>query len=513
MKTISHFLPILIGLAVAAFPVTGGAKTKKDEHKKDAPAMAETQKKPPEKRSEKSTERSASRGKKVAGTKNSPAKEHAANSAHAPKGQTASSSKRAKIKQEKRDRTKQEVARHAEHDRPAAGTNADKKRHELSGVKSEGGKKRAGTISETNEESIPNNRTDTTASHRDDSRAGKNGDRAERREARQETAEQQAQRADRLREKERILQQRKRQIAERREHLRDRVERFRNHRNDRLNALARQRRAIRATRAEARREYVHDVREEIRDYWHDRADETRYRIGDRYDNLFDDDWWEHRHWHHGPVLVSDPWWWWRPAQFGAINLFIEAGWNEPIAYDYGTDLIYDGDLVEVRGEPMGTRAEYSRQIVQLANPVSSAVANAPVSAEEWRPLGVWALVQEAKGDAIMFFQLSVDRQGLISGAYTNVVSGEALPVAGQVDRATQRAAWHVGDQTTKVFEAGLANLTEDQASCLVHVAPGEMQTWLLVRLPEPTLPSEIKKLGEGRSASYAPLAMDTRLGR
>jgi hypothetical protein len=337
--------------------------------------------------------------------------------------------------------------------------------------------------------------------------------REERREARQETAEQRERRADRLQKKQRVLQHRKQQIAQHRERVRDRVERFREHRKDRFSALARQRRAIRATRAEARREYVREVREDIRDYWDDRAEEVRDRIADHYDNLFDDDWWEHRHWRRGPLVVSDPWWWWRPARFDSINVFIGAGWSEPIVYDYGTDVIYDADLVQVRGEPVGTPVEYSREIVQLANPVASEVANAPVTEEEWRALGVWALVQEAQGDAVMFFQLSVDRQGLVSGAYTNVVSGEELPVTGQLDRATQRVAWHVGDQTTKVFEAGLANLTQDQASCLVHVAPGEMQNWLLVRLPDPTLPNESRKVSDAGVTTSPRVAMQTSPSR
>jgi hypothetical protein len=104
-------------------------------------------------------------------------------------------------------------------------------------------------------------------------------------------------------------------------------------------------------------------------------------------------------------------------------------------------------------------------------------------------MGVWALVQERQGDAVMFFQISVSKQGLIRGAYANVVSGEELPIVGQVDKKTQRAAWHIGDEKEKVFEAGVANLAEREASCLVHMAPGEMQNWLLVRLESPNLPN------------------------
>jgi hypothetical protein len=43
---------------------------------------------------------------------------------------------------------------------------------------------------------------------------------------------------------------------------------------------------------------------------------------------------------------------------------------------------------------------------------------------DWRPLGMWALTQEEKRHAFKFLQLSVNRAGVISGAYANVLSGE-----------------------------------------------------------------------------------------
>jgi len=198
------------------------------------------------------------------------------------------------------------------------------------------------------------------------------------------------------------------------------------------------------------------------------------------DNLFDDRWWENCHWRRSPVLVGDPWWWWRPASWGAISTFFDAGWSEPIPYDYGTDVIYGPEEVYVYGESVGSPGVYASEVQQLANPPP--VAEEPVVESAWRSLGVWALVQEEKGEAIMFFQLSVNREGIISGAFANLLSGENLPVTGRVDLTTQRAAWHIGDEKDKVFEAGISNLTEDQASCLVHFGNAQAQNWLLVRL-------------------------------
>jgi hypothetical protein len=507
MKTISHFLPILIGLAVAASPVTTDAKLKKDEREKKKSAGAEVQKKQHAQPSKKAAPHKVSPRKPQARQKVAPQKQRSAQTAHRSKSLPSKSAQKPTVTHRpgKRNPAKDQTARSTNRHQPLSARQTDKTRRDITDATREHKKHRSAATSKKGK-TAENKSREIDAPHADASRAGKKEAREERREARQETAEQRQKRAARLREKQRVLQHHKHQIAERRERARDRVERFREHRRDRFSALSRQRRAIRATRAEARREYVREVREEIRDYWEDRAEEVRDRIGDRCDNLFDDDWWEHRRWRRGPLVVSDPWWWWRPARFDSINVFIGAGWSEPIVYDYGTDVIYDADLVQVRGEPVGTPIEYSRQIVQLANPVATEVTNAPVSVDDWRALGVWALVQEAQGDAVMFFQLSVDREGLVSGAYTNVVSGEELPVSGQVDRTTQRVAWHVGEQTSKVFEAGLANLTQDQASCLVHVAPGEMQNWLLVRLPDPTLPDEPRKVGDTGATPSSHLA-------
>jgi hypothetical protein len=298
------------------------------------------------------------------------------------------------------------------------------------------------------------------------------------------------------------------------------VERFRENRRERaaqvqtrrtaLRSLiaANQRAELREERLENRLETIAVARREIRDYWDDRADVIRWRVADRRDHLFNDEWWEDCDWRQRPVYVSNPWWWWQPAEWSTVNVFLDTGWSEPLVYDYGTDVIYDDTAVYVHGEPVGTPVEYSRRVIELANPVQ-VIAEAPVVEADWTPLGVWALVQESQDEnAVMFFQLSVDKAGVINGAYTNVVSGEKLPVYGQVDRETQRAAWHIGDNKEKVFEAGMANLTEDEASCLVHVAPGEMQPWLLVRMDSPDLPTQPASLSDSGAPAPGSVAAE-----
>jgi hypothetical protein len=60
-----------------------------------------------------------------------------------------------------------------------------------------------------------------------------------------------------------------------------------------------------------------------------------------------------------------------------VNLFIGAGWAEPILWDYGTDVFWDDAAVYVHGEPWGTPVEYSERVVRVANPAVEVVAEAP----------------------------------------------------------------------------------------------------------------------------------------
>ena len=91
----------------------------------------------------------------------------------------------------------------------------------------------------------------------------------------------------------------------------------------------------------------------------------------------------------------------------------------------------------------------------------------------------------------MFFQLSIDKERVVSGAYQNALSGEKSPISSQVDKKTQRVAWRIGTNNT-VIETGLQNLTQDVASCLVHFGPKRTQTWLLVRLKQPEMPTAVQ---------------------
>jgi len=103
------------------------------------------------------------------------------------------------------------------------------------------------------------------------------------------------------------------------------------------------------------------------------------------------------------------------------------------------------------------------------------------------PLGVFAVTEEGVSETNRLLQLTVSKEGIIAGTLYDEMTGSSRPVEGQVDRKTQRAAWTFADdkKSDVVMETGIYNLTEDEATMLVHFGPTETQTWVLVRLDQP----------------------------
>ena len=240
-----------------------------------------------------------------------------------------------------------------------------------------------------------------------------------------------------------------------------------------------------------------NYRGNVNNFRNNRATEINNNIQNNFDNNFDDNWWGNCGWYGGGYYGGNPWWWWGATTLATAGTFlaidaIQAATYQPPVYDYGVNVVYQGDYVYVDGKRTASATEYANQAIALANEpaVQPPAPGPPESGKQpdWLPLGVWALAQEEKGDAYMFFQLSIDKDGVVSGAYQNALSGEKSPISGQVDKKTQRVAWRIGTNNT-VIETGLQNLTQDVASCLVHFGPDKTQTWLLVRLKQPEMPT------------------------
>ena len=144
---------------------------------------------------------------------------------------------------------------------------------------------------------------------------------------------------------------------------------------------------------------------------------------------------------------------------------------------------YEGDQVYYGDDAVATTEEYAQQAQTLAE-------SAPKVDEssEWMPLGVFSITKDGEDSGpppTMFIQLAVNKQGIISGTFTNTATDKTDPVEGMVDEKNQRVAWSIEGKKWPIMETGLSNLTKDTSPALVHFENGETQQWLLIRMEEP----------------------------
>jgi hypothetical protein len=176
---------------------------------------------------------------------------------------------------------------------------------------------------------------------------------------------------------------------------------------------------------------------------------------------------------------------WRPITWAALGGYWGGGYAtaEPVYYDYGESVVYSGDTVTIQGEVSMPAEQYVQQAVEIAG--AGVEAKVDPKTEEFQPLGVFAMVGEGETKSTNIFQLAVNKAGIIRGEYYNALTDETSPVYGSVNKDTQRAAWSVADKKYPVYEAGIANLTKDETTMLVHYAKDKSQQYTLVRLQPP----------------------------
>ncbi len=172
----------------------------------------------------------------------------------------------------------------------------------------------------------------------------------------------------------------------------------------------------------------------------------------------------------------------------AVTGWFVGRWTRPIYYTYGSGgtVYYENNMVYVNGQQYGTPEQYYTNTAELAASVPE-VTDEQAEAMEWMPLGVFAITQENVNETNMLIQLAVNKEGVIAGTFYNESTDVGHPVEGMVDQETQRAAWRAADGTNEniVMETGVYNLTQDEASVLVHFGPETTQTWTLVRVEQP----------------------------
>lgn len=183
---------------------------------------------------------------------------------------------------------------------------------------------------------------------------------------------------------------------------------------------------------------------------------------------------------------------WVAPRWTVANVWVAPAWPAvsvycgitapPILYDYGSSVVIENNVVYVNGENTGSAEQYAQQARQFADNGREAK---PAENEEWKPLGVFGMIQGEEKVANHIFQLAVNKSGVVRGNYYDAIADNTLPVYGSVDQKTQRVAWSIDKKKDIVFEAGLNNLTREQTTLLVHYGKERTQQMVLVRLEEP----------------------------
>jgi hypothetical protein len=181
------------------------------------------------------------------------------------------------------------------------------------------------------------------------------------------------------------------------------------------------------------------------------------------------------------------WWSWCPAPRLA-TWFAPFGWPTYYYWDYGWgEYIYCRDqVIYVNGQWFAPAPVYYQQTVALAQSVPQWTPEEALQVE-WLPLGVFAIAREGVADPNMLVQLAVTADGVIGGTVVNQLTGESFPVEGTVDKTTQRAVWTYVDAAGKqvAMETSVFNLTQPEATGLIHNGPDDIQVMELIRLEQP----------------------------
>jgi hypothetical protein len=168
---------------------------------------------------------------------------------------------------------------------------------------------------------------------------------------------------------------------------------------------------------------------------------------------------------------------WRWVAYSNIAAFCGFA-ATPVVYDYGSAVVYQENSVYYNGEAVATAEEYAGHAQEIA---AAGEAKPPEDAE-FLSLGVFALVQGDEQAANNFFQLAIDKDGVVRGNYYNSLTDTTVPIYGSVDKGNQRAAWIVGENKDTVYETGLGNLAQPETSLLIHFGKDRTHQGTLVRL-------------------------------
>ena len=215
-------------------------------------------------------------------------------------------------------------------------------------------------------------------------------------------------------------------------------------------------------------------------------------------NWFRPNWWrKHPHafsgWHYSNSFYRYHWnYWWTGTSFRVcVGSFPwstrSAIWMSPVYYDFGTggNVVIVNNNVYINGIGVASLEDYTKSAALLAT-VPPPDSELDAVSIEWVPLGTYAVKHEGAGtDPKQILQLAINKEGIISGTVFDIKTHEAYSVQGRVDKETQRVAFRYGEDTKRIIETGLYNLTQDEAQLLVHHGTERTSQLLLVRLKDP----------------------------
>jgi hypothetical protein len=173
---------------------------------------------------------------------------------------------------------------------------------------------------------------------------------------------------------------------------------------------------------------------------------------------------------------------WRAATYADLSSYCGITVADPPDYDYGSTLVFQNNTVYVNGQESVSAEQFADEATTIAT--QGQTASAPPT-DDWKPIGVYALVQGDEKTSNNIFQLAVNKAGIIRGNYYDGLMDTTTEVYGSIDKTRLKAAWTIGKKKDRVFEAGIYNLTQPQCPCLMHVGTQTTDQMMLVRVEQP----------------------------
>lgn len=220
----------------------------------------------------------------------------------------------------------------------------------------------------------------------------------------------------------------------------------------------------------------------------DYGNAIRNNVANAYPNR--NDWFGNNFWQnqagHYPFAENGNWW--RAASWYGVSNWLGANaWSSPYYYDDGYAYPYN--------EPTSSTGDSGTviNIEQQSAPQTQTAPQAPVQAEaappegngDWLPLGVFAFSKEGESAKTpnVFMQLALNKSGEIGGNLYIKSYNKTYPLAGEVDKKTQKAVWKMTNSENSPFvETGVYNLTQAQTPVKVTFADGSTEKGVLVRI-------------------------------